>query len=95
MWVGQNFCCGKCRRTDEQFISKEKLFDFTDKVTRKNSSCLQHISNSVETDILVNVFFKDYQIALLPFIMISDSNKDHLKHIKTYQGLAALKILEE
>lgn len=44
---------------------------------------------------MVNVFFKDYQIALLPFIMISDSNKNHLKHLKSYQGLAALKILEE
>jgi hypothetical protein len=49
----------------------------------------------VETDILVNVFFKDYQIALLPFIMNGENNKNHLKHIKSYQGLAALKILEE
>jgi hypothetical protein len=95
MWIGQNFCCGKCRRTDEELISKEKLFDFTDKVTRKNSSFLQHISNSVKTDILVNVFFKDYQIALLPFIIIGENNKNHPKHIKSYEGLAALKILEE
>lgn len=34
-------------------------------------------------------------MALFPFNMIGKNNKNNLKHIKSYQGLAALKILEE
>ena len=49
----------------------------------------------METDILVNVFFKDYQIALLPFILISQSNIERHKSIKQYPALTAMKILED
>lgn len=98
-WIDDHLCCGLCEKKKkgrEIYSMKKQQYHLYDMIITKNSSLVQYIINSIETDLLKKVFFQDYQQLLLPLAQSFEIDKNLIdSKMMAYEALKTLDMTKD